>query len=207
MWIVWAPNGTGEGAELRAYDPIPVNGEPVLRWSAPIGTSAKFALPGVGAGRLYVGTRDGHVLGVRLARHTRARRLDDRVPDDDRRRLLRRTLTLTATEALTLSTPRLELLPVHARHAVQPRCPRRSRNGQTIEVPITFTPTGTGPIGATLTATTSTGYQGHVRTLRNRSDGGPEARSIAAVVTFGGTSVGEEPWPRARRSATSAARR
>ena len=62
VWIVWAPNGTGEGAQLRAYDPVPVDGEPVLRWSAPIGTSAKFAIPGVGAGRLYVGTRDGHVL-------------------------------------------------------------------------------------------------------------------------------------------------
>ena len=55
--------GSGVGAQLRAYDPIPVDGEPVLRWSAPVGQSAKFALPGVGAGRLYVGTRDEHVLG------------------------------------------------------------------------------------------------------------------------------------------------
>ncbi len=63
VWIVWAPNGTGAGAQLRAYDPIPVEGKPVLRWSAPIGTASKFATPGVGAGRLYVGTREGKVLG------------------------------------------------------------------------------------------------------------------------------------------------
>ena len=43
VWIVWAPNGTGEGAQLRAYNPTPEHGEPILRWSAPIGTSAKFA--------------------------------------------------------------------------------------------------------------------------------------------------------------------
>ena len=48
VWIVWAPNGSGEGAQLRAYKPIPVNGEPVMLWSAPIGTSAKFATPGRG---------------------------------------------------------------------------------------------------------------------------------------------------------------
>ena len=62
VWIIWAPNASGVGAQLRAYDPVPVEGHPVLRWSAPIGTSSKFAIPGVGAGRIYVGTRDGHIL-------------------------------------------------------------------------------------------------------------------------------------------------
>ena len=63
VWIVWAANSSGIGAQLRAYDPIPVDGQPVLRWSAPIGTASKFAPPGVGAGRIYVGTREGNVLG------------------------------------------------------------------------------------------------------------------------------------------------
>src|SRR5205807_7610385 len=31
VWFVWAPNHTGEGAQLRAYDPVPVEGKPVLR--------------------------------------------------------------------------------------------------------------------------------------------------------------------------------
>ncbi len=156
MWIVWAPNGGGEGAQLRAYDPIPVDGQPVLRWSAPIGTSAKFALPGVGAGRLYVGTRDGHVIAFGspvtpiLAGSTTVFATTTVGESSEK------TLTLTATEPLTLSklassssqfklgTPSLAL-------------PATLTTGQTIQVPITFSPSGSGPIGATLTATTSTG--------------------------------------------------
>ncbi len=61
VWIVWSPDGSGNGAQLRAYDPIPVGGAPVLRYSAPVGQASKFASPGVGDGRLYVGTRDGLV--------------------------------------------------------------------------------------------------------------------------------------------------
>ena len=63
------PNGTGSGAQLRAYDPVPVGGKPVLRWSAAIGTGSKFATPGVGAGKLFVGNREGKVLALRLASH------------------------------------------------------------------------------------------------------------------------------------------
>jgi hypothetical protein len=34
----------------------------VLRWSAPIGTANKFSVPTFDANRVYVGTRDGHVI-------------------------------------------------------------------------------------------------------------------------------------------------
>ena len=63
VWTVWSANRSGAGGQLRAYDPVPVNGKPVLRYSAPIGTATNYSIPGVGAGRLYVGTRDGKVLG------------------------------------------------------------------------------------------------------------------------------------------------
>jgi outer membrane protein assembly factor BamB len=62
LWIVWAADSTGANAQLRAYDPVPVNGHLRLRRSWPIGQSSKFSMPGVGNGRLYVGTRDGHVV-------------------------------------------------------------------------------------------------------------------------------------------------
>jgi iron transport multicopper oxidase len=75
VWLVWAPNNTGVGAQLRVYDPIPVEGKPVLRWSASIGTSSKFAVPGVGAGRIYVGTGDGKA-------HARSRPLDRSPPNE-----------------------------------------------------------------------------------------------------------------------------
>ena len=35
-------------------------------WSAPIGTASKFTVPATDDGRVYVGTRDGHLLGFGL---------------------------------------------------------------------------------------------------------------------------------------------
>ncbi|HEX4825788.1 MAG TPA: hypothetical protein VFV19_15915 [Candidatus Polarisedimenticolaceae bacterium] len=63
VWTVFMPDGSGVNAALRAYDAVPSAGAPVLRYSAPVGTASKFNPPGIGFGRVYVGARDGHVLG------------------------------------------------------------------------------------------------------------------------------------------------
>jgi hypothetical protein len=63
MWTIWSPSGSGVGAQLRAYEPVPVNGVLKQVFAAPIGTASKFNPPGVANNRIYVGTRDGHVLG------------------------------------------------------------------------------------------------------------------------------------------------
>jgi hypothetical protein len=60
-WIVFFADGSGAGAELRAYDPTPVNGVLTLRGAWPIGQGAKFNTPTVSGGRIYVGAVDGHV--------------------------------------------------------------------------------------------------------------------------------------------------
>jgi outer membrane protein assembly factor BamB len=62
VWTVANTDDATGAAELRAYDPVPVGGAPVVRWSSPIGTVSKFAPPGIGYGRVYVGNHDGHVL-------------------------------------------------------------------------------------------------------------------------------------------------
>jgi hypothetical protein len=191
VWIVWAPNGTGEGAQLRAYDPIPVKGEPVLRWSAPIGTSAKFALPGVGAGKLYVGTRDGHVIAFGSPVTPILSGSTTVFPTTTVGESSEKTLTLTATEPLTLSSLSSSS-PEFTLGMPSSPLPAELTTGQTIQIPITFMPSGAGPIGAMLTATTSTGKK----------------------ATFGLSGVGqtlsaklEATPPLVRRSATSAARR
>ena len=105
VWIIWAANRQGAGGQLRAYDPVPVNGHPVLLWSASIGTATNYSTPGVGAGRLYVGTRDGHVLafgspvtqplsgsGLTFSRTTIGTSSASQ------------TLTMTANKALTISS-------------------------------------------------------------------------------------------------------
>lgn len=66
LWIVWNPDRTGNGAELRAYDVPPAGGALTLRFHAPVGQGSKFNPPGVSGNRLYVGTRDGYVIGFGL---------------------------------------------------------------------------------------------------------------------------------------------
>jgi hypothetical protein len=189
VWTVWAPNGGGEGAQLRAYDPIPVGGHPVLRWSAPVGTSAKFATPGVGEGRLYVGTRDGHVLGfgapVKQALTGPVTNFPTTTDGESRQS----TVTLKASEALIVSS----LTSSSSQFTVgkaSPALPATLASGQTIAVPITFAPTGTGPIAATLTAETSAG-----KTVSFALSGTGQAaaallEATPPLVTFGGTTIG-----------------
>ncbi len=56
LWVI--DKGSGQ---LRAYDPVPLNGRLVLRWSAPIGTAIKFSVPTTDGTSVFVGT-DGHLL-------------------------------------------------------------------------------------------------------------------------------------------------
>ena len=110
MWVVWAPDGTRQrraAARLRrgaGQRPPATCGS-----RSRSGTSSKFATPGVGNGRVYVGTRDGHVLGLRRAgRRPRSRRRDD-VPDDDGRRRRRPAnvkLTVSGTVHVDVGQPR-----------------------------------------------------------------------------------------------------
>jgi len=93
LWIVWSPDGSGNGAQLRAYDAVPVDGAFALRFSAPIGQAAKFSSPGIDANRVYVGTRDGRLLGfgvpvdapLSAQRSDRDHTVDDRVRRGGRR--------------------------------------------------------------------------------------------------------------------------
>ncbi|HUC42658.1 MAG TPA: hypothetical protein VMR65_01350 [Candidatus Sulfotelmatobacter sp.] len=61
-WLVTMDDGSGANSQLRAYDAVPSGAAIVQRFATPVGTASKFAPPGVGFGRIYVGTRDGQVL-------------------------------------------------------------------------------------------------------------------------------------------------
>jgi hypothetical protein len=61
MWIIFFPDSSGVGAELRAYETNPAGGVLQLRGAWPVGQGNKFTTPTVRAGRMYVGTRDGNV--------------------------------------------------------------------------------------------------------------------------------------------------
>jgi hypothetical protein len=61
VWIIFLPDSSGVGAELRAYEANPAGGVLQLRGSWPVGQGTKFNTPTVHAGRVYVGAQDGNV--------------------------------------------------------------------------------------------------------------------------------------------------
>ncbi len=188
VWTVWTPNSSGTGAQLRAYDPLPVEGKPVLRWSAPVGTSAKFATPGVGAGRVYVGTRDGHVLGFGSPVTPLLTGPATSFPTTTIAASAQKTLTLTATNTLTLSG----LSSSSSQFAIgtpTPALPAQMTAGQKIQIPVTFTPTQSGLVGATLTAQTNKGTVSFALSGTGQSAAAQLSES-PTVLSFGGTTVG-----------------
>ena len=63
VWVNYTSGTYGDG-RLRAYEAVPdAAGTLPLRFEDAYGTQAKFSVPGVGNGRIYVGTADGAVLG------------------------------------------------------------------------------------------------------------------------------------------------
>ncbi|MGW6917031.1 outer membrane protein assembly factor BamB family protein [Kitasatospora sp. NPDC054939] len=63
VWTVYSGTGPGgQKGELRVYDPVPVNGVLKLRRSFALGTVSRFSVPATDSGRVFVGTKDGHLL-------------------------------------------------------------------------------------------------------------------------------------------------
>ena len=76
LWVVYTSGPTGASGELDAYDVSSTalsgctSSSPCTLprlWHASIGTAAKFVIPATSSGRVYVGTRDGHVYGFGVA--------------------------------------------------------------------------------------------------------------------------------------------
>jgi hypothetical protein len=190
VWTEWMPSGSGAGAQLRAYNPVPVEGKPVLRWSAPIGTATKFATPGVGAGRLYIGTRDGHVLAFGSPVAQPLSGPSTEFPATTIGTHSEKTIKLTANETLEVTELQSSAPGEFELHGPTPSLPAHLTAGQSISVPVAFSPGGTGPRGASLTATLGTGAKA---SFSLSGDGQTEAAEIEAsptVLSFGGTAVG-----------------
>jgi iron transport multicopper oxidase len=180
----------GNGGQLRAYDPIPVNGRPVLRWSASIGNATNYSTPGVAAGQLYVGTRDGKVLafgspvssplggsGLSFPRTTKG---SSSAPQ---------TLTITANRSLTVNSLTSSDPSEFVLGTPSPSTPATLTTGEQITVPVTFKPGQTGTIGGQVTASTNAGdvpfsLQGTGQV------NGPSLAASEPVISLGGTAVG-----------------
>ena len=195
VWTVYAPGGTGTGAQLRAYNPIPVNGVMTLVKSWPIGTSSKFNSPAVDHNHVYVGTRDGHVLGFGSPVTTAMTGAAVAWPTTTVGQSSLKTATLTANAALTVtsaatSDPQFRL------GTATPALPATLAAGATLSLPITFTPSSVGQQSATMQVDTDIGSV----SVGLNGTGQSATASITASpasISFGGVAVG--------RSATAGA--
>jgi iron transport multicopper oxidase len=188
VWIIWSTNRTGAGGQLRAYDPVPVGGKPVLRFEAPIGTASNYSTPGVGAGKLFVGTREGKVLafGSPVSSPLTGPALS--FPTTTVGHSSTKTLTLTANESLTVSG----LASSSTQFALgtpTPALPAPLSKGQPISIPVTFTPTQTGLVAATVTATSSAGETSFAVSGSGQAEG-PLLAFSPPLINFTGTAVG-----------------
>ncbi len=189
VWIIWATNRTGAGGQLRAYDPVPVGGHPVLRYKASIGTASNYNTPGVGAGRLYVGNREGKVLafGSPVTAPLTGPALS--FPTTTIGEASHATLTLTATEALTV-TDVSSTAGEFTLGSPTPALPAALTAGETISIPVSFAPTGTGLRGATVTATTGSATQTQFALSGTGQTASAQLAVAPPLVSFGGTEVG-----------------
>ena len=193
VWDIWSTNRQGTGGQLRAYSPIPTGNQlQLLHAPWPIGDATNYSSPGVGAGRLYVGTRDGSVLafgsptpqplsgsGLSFPRTTEGTTS------------AAQTLTITANQPVTVSSLGFSD-PEFAYGTPSPTLPVTLNRGDTLSVPVTFTPSQTGPVAGQLTATTTDGAT--VSFSLSGTGQAPEGLLAAdpAFLSLGGTEVGGE---------------
>jgi hypothetical protein len=153
VWVVYTDGSTGANGQLRAYDALPVAGQLHLRYSAPIGTAAKFAVPATDGNRVFVGTRDGKVFG--FGRPTTGALTS---PPTDFGNVAvgatgTATVTVTATRTVTISA----ISTAAPFGTTAPGLPVTLNTGQTLSVPVRFIPTATGGATGSLSFSTDSG--------------------------------------------------
>ena len=189
IWIIYANDRTGAGGQLRAYDPVPVSGHLNQRFSAPIGTATNYSTPGVADGKLFVGTRDGHVLAFGSPVTTPLSGSSLTFPATvDGQTSQSQTMTLTANEDLTISSIASSSSQFTLGTST-PTWPATLTSGQTISIPVTFAPTQTGPIAGQVDVTTTAGNVSFAVSGTGQA-ATPKLSVSPSFVSYGGTSVG-----------------
>ncbi|MGH3865124.1 MAG: choice-of-anchor D domain-containing protein [Pseudonocardiaceae bacterium] len=154
VWVVYVDDNSGAGAQLRAYEAVPVNGTLALRFSTPIGIASKFTEVATAGSRVFVGTRDGSVraYGRPASAPVSGPAIDfGSIPVGTTRN---GTAVVTANRATTVTT-----LATSAPFAAVPPTglPRVLNPGDTLSVPVSFNPISPGLATGALTVSTSTG--------------------------------------------------
>ena len=191
VWIIWEATSNGAGGELRVYDTRPVDGVLPMRRSFPIGRAPKFNPVGVGDGRIYVGNRDGHVLGFG---NTAPVGLSGSAVDLGTVAVgssASASFQFTASQSVTVSAVSSSARRVHG-HEREPAAPRHaSLRGRRSRAPSPSSLRATGLRTGALVATTGSGtFALSVSGVGQLS--GPHLVANPDVVSFEPTKVGSE---------------
>jgi hypothetical protein len=158
LWTVWsasdAPEGGSGGSEsqLRAYNPVPVNGSMQEVWSAPIGVASKFLTPDFSNGRVYVGNINGQIFGFGAPVPQPLSVSPTSFPTTAVGQSTTQSLTISSTAAVTITgiTSDDGDFTVGAPSST---LPVSLPAGGSMTVPVTFTPSQALPDAAVLTIT------------------------------------------------------
>jgi len=155
VWVVYVSGGTGAGAELRAYRAIPDNtGNLKEVFSAPLGIGAKFSSVATDKGRVYVGTRDGHVLGFGAPTTSAVGAKNTDLGTAAVGTTANGSVTITASRAVTVNSITAS---APFRIGTTLTLPRALAKGGSMTVPVAFLPTVPGQADGTLTVKTADG--------------------------------------------------
>src|SRR5450432_3275458 len=155
--LVWC---VGNSAALRVYKLAGSNLTRIFTDST--GSTAKFQTVGVGAGRIYVGTGDGNVIGYGAGTATVTGPTVDfgTVTVGQQKQL---TASITANQALTIPAGGLTLSPsIYTMGTPAPTLPANIAAGGTLSVPIIFKPTAAGTLAGSLNVTINGGGGGAI---------------------------------------------
>ncbi|MBU6330156.1 MAG: PQQ-binding-like beta-propeller repeat protein [Acidobacteria bacterium] len=190
VWTIWNGDLLGKNAQLRAYDPVPVNGVVRLRWSFPIGTSAKFTSPVIDNNRVFIGTGDGRVQMFSYP--------TDSLFDSASVSFPRTTVNTSATQSLVLTAKKPVTVTGFSTSSTaittgtpSATLPVSLNTGDTLTVPVTFTPGSVRIYAETVTATTNSvpisfGVSGTGQYATARLEPDPNSTHIS----FGGVALG-----------------
>jgi outer membrane protein assembly factor BamB len=187
LWTIWSSGTAGATSQLRAYDAVPTDGVLTLKFLSGIGQSAKFTSPAVGDGRLFVGTRDGHVLGFGLSGAPPLRAQGVAFAPTVVGGSVESSVVLTATTDVQVLA--LDLSGDFVLAEVAPDVPFTIANGDSVTIPVVFRPLSEGPsVGSLQTATADGSFAVSLSGVGLSPT--PQLTAVPALLTFPPAVVG-----------------
>ena len=193
VWQITHASSDGSGAVLEAFDPVPQTpgdtGTLKSVWTSPTFDAEKYTVPGVGDDQLFVGTQDGQLLGFGFTSPQSTVGADN--ADVTATPVGQSSTTSVSVVASAATT--IESVAVSGPFSSSFAGPVTLNAGDTLSVPLTFTPTQLGTSTGSLTINTLTGSTPGTTRVDLSAQGLPDVADVSASPTsldFGTVAIG-----------------